>query len=131
MSAAPRALRLLQLDAAAGGSAGLVFALAHAPIRAWTGHAAGVYAAITAANLLYAAGGALLLATARRRGHLPRAGVAALIAANTAWAVVCITLVVATGERLRPLGWAHLLGEAAIVAGLAAAEAKWVWPAAR
>lgn len=124
-----RARRILQLDAGAGGAAGLVFAVAAGPIIAWTGHQPAIYAAITAANLLYAAGGALLLGVARARGRLPRAGVWALILANAAWACVCVGLLVATGDTLRPLGWAHLLGEGAIVATLAAVEARWVLPA--
>ena len=74
-----------------------------------------------AANLLYASY-SFVLASSRRR---PRALITALVVANFAWAVVCVYLAVRVAPSLTAFGLAHLLGEAAFVAGLASLEWRW------
>lgn len=71
-----------------------------------------------AANLLY---GAYSFSLARRATR-PMALIRLLVFANSAWVLVCIALAASYWGRASVFGLAHLLGEAAFVGGLAAAE---------
>lgn len=71
-----------------------------------------------AMNLVYGSY-SFSLAVRRRR---PLALVTLLVAANLAWVPVCIALAVYFRDVATPFGFAHLLGEALFVGGMALLE---------
>ena len=105
---------LLWIDSAAGALVGTVVLLASEGLSGLYG----LPLVTGAANVLYAAcSGSLAMRAVR-----PRAGIAALVAANAVWAVVCVGLVGAYAEGGGGLGLLHLGAEAVFVGGLAALE---------
>ncbi|MBX3465884.1 MAG: hypothetical protein KF878_03170 [Planctomycetes bacterium] len=126
-----RARAILCLDAGAGATVGLLLLV----LRAWVAELYGLPLALVevvgAANLAYGCcSGTLALRAALGRAP-SRAAVAALIAANATWAVVCVGLVALTWPSATAFGVAHLALEGLFVGGLAALEARLVLPPRR
>ncbi len=117
-----QARRLLWLDCGAGAAAGVVMIALAGWLSALERVPESLLLGMGAVNLAYAAwSGAMAVGAAR--GQWPaRWRVSGLIAANGAWAVVCVALLVPFGAQATAFGWAHLLGEAVFVGGLAAVE---------
>lgn len=121
-----RARRLLWLDSGAALVAGTVVLVASGWLADLYRVPRGLLIGTGAVNLAYGAySGSLVRAVVRGR-ELPRWRVDLLVGANAAWAVLCVGLVAWFGGEARWFAWAHLLGEAAFVGGLAAAEWRWV-----
>ncbi len=78
----------------------------------------GVLRVTGAANLAYAPGSFSLAVRSRR----PRWAIAALVAANAAWAVVRLALALTFAARATGWGLAHLLGEGVFVSARATLE---------
>ena len=110
--------RLLWVDGAAGAAVGIAVIALAGPLSDLEGLPRGLLLATGAANGLYACY-SLSLAL---RDRASRRSVTVLAAANGAWAVVCLGLVVAFGPGATAFGVAHLAGEAAFVGGLAVLE---------
>ncbi len=72
-------------------------------------------------NVLYGLFSLSLAARARR----PKSLLMLLIAANAIWAVACLRWATIHAGEATILGFAHLLGEALFVGGLAALEWRW------
>jgi hypothetical protein len=110
--------RILLVDAAVSGTAGLVMVLAAVPLQAWTGVPAGLLRYAGACLLPFAG----LLVALARTAALPRGAVTAVIAANGAW--VAASVLVLFTDLLRPsaLGYVFVLGQALAVAVLAEME---------
>lgn len=126
-----RARRLLWLDSlGALGAGALVLTLA-APIAALDGLPREVVLMSGLANLAYGSYSGSLASVATLRGAAPRPAVKLLIAANLAWALVCIVLLARHGSEATMLGWLHIGGEGLYVAGLALLETRWVLPHTR
>jgi hypothetical protein len=110
--------RILLLDAAVSGAAGLVMALAADPLERWLA---------VPAPLLRCAGwplvpfAAVLLHLARRTA-LPRGAVITVIALNAAWVAASVLVLLAGVIQPAPLGYAFVVGQALAVAALAEME---------
>lgn len=109
---------LVWFDGAAGLAAGVLVLL----LRPWL---TPLYALpdrfvvfVGVANLAYG----LYSSTLARQPVRPRWRLALLIAANAAWAVVCLGAAVTFAGSASALGLAHLAGEGVFVGGLSIAE---------
>jgi len=110
---------LLWMDSRAGLLVGaLTLALGYW-LAPWYGLSLPLLLLIAAANLAYGAFSAWLLARPRPR---PLGLIQALVVANLAWALVCLSLVAAHFAEARWLGLTHLVSEAVFVGGLAVLE---------
>jgi hypothetical protein len=111
--------RILLLDAAISGAAGLVMGIGAGALEGWLG---------VPATLLRYAGWSLLpfawlLVTLARRDALPRGAVVAVIVANAAWVVASVVVLIVGGFRPNVMGYVFVLGQAVAVAVLAEMEA--------
>lgn len=113
--------RLLWIDGSAGLLVGVAVLLLRERLVAWYGLPRGLLTAAGLANLLY---GVYSLSLASRAVR-PVGLIGLLVAANAAWAVVCVVLVVLYGRQATLLGLGHLIGEGLFVSGLAALEWRW------
>lgn len=123
--------RILWFDGGGGLVAGAVTLALHDWLAALYGFATGLVLFIAAANLAY---GACSTTLARRagRGQWPSSrAVNALIVANAAWAVVCMSLLVATWRSASAFGSIHVALEGAYLAALAAYEWRYLRRALR
>ena len=114
----PLARHLLWVDCTAGAVAGAVVLLLAEWLSRVEGLPVGVLRVTGAANVAYAACSFSLAV----RGRRPRWAIAALVAANAAWAAVCVALALAFAASATGWGLAHLLGEGVFVGALAALE---------
>lgn len=109
---------LLWVDCSAGAVVGVAVLALHRPLAALEGLPVGVLLFTGATNLVYACY-SFTLALRRRRS---RAALATLVAANLAWVPICVALAVVFRSRASAFGFAHLIGEACFVLGLATLE---------
>ena len=112
--------RLLWVDCIAGALVGVaVIALA-----SWLSRLEGLPREVLlftgVVNLLYASYSFSLAVRAER----PMPLIKLLVFANLAWVPVCLGLAAFFREQATPFGFAHLIGEAAFVGGLAVLEWK-------
>ena len=111
--------RILLLDAAVSGAAGLAMGIGAGALEEWLG---------VPATLLRYAGWSLLpfaglLVALARSEALPRAAVVGVIVLNGAWVVASVVVLVGGGFRPNVLGYVFVLGQAGAVAVLAEMEA--------
>ena len=110
--------RILLIDAAVSGAAGLVMALGAEPLERWL--------AVPAPLLRYAGWPLLPFAAAlvylARRPALPRGAVVTVIALNGAWVAASVLVLAAGAIQPAPLGYAFVVGQAVAVAALAEME---------
>ncbi|ANM31984.1 hypothetical protein ABI59_00240 [Acidobacteria bacterium Mor1] len=111
---------LLWVDCAAGAAVGVLVLGLASWLAEIEGLPLGVLLFTGAANLLYACYSFSLAIRIRRR----MIWIKLLVLANLAWVPVCIGLAWVHRADASPLGFAHLLGEAAFVGGLAVLEWK-------
>ena len=114
----PSLQKLLWVDCSAGALVGAAVLALNGPLSGLTGLPRAVLLFTGAANVLYAAYSFSLAVRAGR----PAWRVRALVAANLAWAPVCLGLAVAWWGEATAFGRLHLVGEAAFVGGLAVLE---------
>ncbi len=126
-----RAIGLLWFDSLPAVVAGVGVLALRGPLAELHGLPVGLLTVMGVVNLLYASYSGTLAARASAGRPPPRAAVDLLIAANLAWTVVCVGIAAATWRTAAWTGTAQVLGEGVWVASLAAAEARWVRPAAR
>jgi hypothetical protein len=110
--------RILVLDALVSGAAGLLMALAAAPLQEWLGVPAGL---LWYAGLLLLPWAALLALLARSQS-LPSGAVVAVIVLNGLWVAGSIVVLLAGTIQPNALGYAFVLVQAAAVAVLAELE---------
>lgn len=110
--------RLLWVDCSAGAIVGVTVLLLSEWLSALYGLPRGLLLVTGAANLLYASYSFSLA----RQPVRPMRWIVLLVAANAAWAVVCIVLAVVYGPAATVFGVGHLVGEGLFVGGLAALE---------
>jgi len=111
-----RARRLPWFDAASGLVVGVVVLALHEPIAALDQLPDSVVFWMGVANAGYASFGTAL-------GVFRRAWLAKLlVAANAAWALVCVAILVRYGGEATVFGWLHVGGEGLYVLGLAVVE---------
>ena len=111
-----RARQLPWFDAASGLSVGILVLALHGPIAQLDQLPEPVVFWMGVANTAYAGFGTAL-------GLLRRAWLARLlVAANAAWAVVCVVILVRYGGEVSVFGWLHVGGEGLYVLVLAAVE---------
>ncbi len=109
---------LLWIDCTAGALAGILVLALSGWLAPLEGLPREVLLFTGAMNLVYASYSCSL--AVRRVRPLPL--VTLLVAANLAWVPVCVALAVAYRAVATPFGFAHLLGEALFVGGLALLE---------
>lgn len=84
---------------------------------------------IAAANLVYASySGSLAVLASSSGRRVPRRAIDVLVAGNSAWAVVCVGIVVGTFRFASPIGIAIVALEGCFVAALAVAEFRLLRP---
>lgn len=111
---------LLWVDCTAGAVAGAAVIALAGWLSRWEGVPCGVLLFTGVVNLLYATCSCSLAVRAVR----PLPLIKLLVFANLAWVPVCLGLAVYFRAQATPFGFAHLVGEAAFVGGLAVLE--WV-----
>lgn len=109
---------LLWVDCTAGATVGVVVLAASGWLSRLEGLPQAVLLFTGAVNLLYACYSFSLAVRAERT----MAQIKLLVFANLAWAPVCLGLALRFREHGTAFGFAHLIGEAVFVAGLAALE---------
>ena len=109
---------LLWIDCTAGALAGTLVLALSGWLAQLEGLPRGVLIFTGATNLVFASYSCSL--AVRRIRPLPL--VTLLVAANLAWVPVCVALAVTFRDVATPFGFAHLLGEALFVGGLALLE---------
>ncbi len=119
---------ILAVDACAGATAGLLVL----SLRGWLADLYGfelpLVAFVGAANLAYACYSGTLAVRAALGRAPSRAAIAALVAANATWVLVCAGLAARTWPTATAFGLAHLTLEGLIVGGLAGVEYRVVLP---
>ena len=110
--------RLLWVDCTAGAIVGVVVLTFSGWLSRLEGLPGNVLLFTGAVNLLYACYSFSLAIRPRR----PMPLIKLLVFANLAWVPVCLALVIFFREQATPFGFAHLLGEAIFVGGLAMLE---------
>lgn len=124
----PPALKILMLDGGAAASAGLGVLVLRGFLSRLHGFPLPLVTFLGCVNLAYACYSGSLAWRAVRGRRPSRRAIDVLIAANLAWALVCVAMVV----RMRPsatiFGLAHVVFEGAFVVSLAYLEARWVRP---
>lgn len=123
-----RAIGLLWFDSLPAVAVGAGVLALRQPLAALHGFPVALVTAMGVVNLLYASWSGTLAARWTRGRPPPRWAVDALAAANLAWTVVCVGILLATWGEASPFGAAHAALEGAWVAALAAAELRWVRP---
>lgn len=119
---------LLWADGIAGASVGVLVLVLHPWLAVLYGLPASLVLGLGAANLAYGLYSSTL-AVRLYRGQPPsRRAVVTLVAANAAWAVVCVVLAVALRERATLIGTAVLAVEAVFVGALALLERRYLLP---
>jgi len=124
----PRARRLLWFDGLAGLGVGACVLALGPVLSTLYGLPVGLVLAIGVANLTYGSCSTTLAARWRRGVTPSRMSIDVLIAANGAWAVVCLALAVVFRGQASPLGLGSLVLEAVVVGGLAIAERRVLRP---
>lgn len=120
IASSPRFLpTVLWIDAASAAGSGLLQVGAGSLLASWLGLPAALLS--TSGVVLFAFAG--LAAWSARARPLPRAAVYVLIAANAAWVLGCVELLV-TGNPLTVLGQVFLIVQALFVGVLA--ELEWI-----
>jgi len=110
--------RLLWVDCTAGALAGAAMFVLSGWLSSLYALPRGLLVFMGAVNLLYAAYSLSLAVRARR----PKDLVNLLVFANGAWAAVCLGWAGVFAETASLFGFAHLIGEALFVGGLAGLE---------
>ncbi len=119
---------LLWVDGLAGASVGVLVLVLHSWLAVLYGLSASLVLGLGAANLAYGCYSSTL-AVRLHRGRPPsRRAVVTLVAANAAWAVVCVVLAIALRERATLIGTAVLAFEAVFVGALALLERRYLLP---
>ena len=125
-----RARAILWLDGGSGLGAGIAVLIVHGWLATLHAVAPDLMLGIGVVNVLYGSYSGTLAMLATRRGRIPaRRAVSLLVLANLGWAAVCATLIATT--HASPFFYLHVAFECAYVTALAAAEWRWVRPAAR
>lgn len=110
--------RLLWVDCSAGALVGVVVIA----FSGWLSHVEGLPREVLlftgVVNLLYASYSFSLAVRTKRTMPMLKL----LVLANLAWVPVCLGLAVFFREQATPFGFAHLIGEAIFVGGLAVLE---------
>ena len=107
--------RALQLDAVATAATALLAIAAAGPLADWLGLPAGLLRGAGIVLVPFVA----LVAWASLRPHTPIGAVRLIVAANIAWAVASVVLVVSGWVAPTTLGVVFVLAQALIVAGFA------------
>ena len=110
--------RLLWIDCTAGAVAAVMVVVLSPWLSRLYGLPREILPFMGAANLLYAA---YSFSLARRVGR-PMSLIKLLVYANATWVLVCLGMVARFWEQATVFGFAHLVGEALFVGGLAALE---------
>lgn len=125
-----RARNILWID----GGAACVAGLAALVLRDWLaglyGFSSGLVLFIAVSNLAYASYSGSLALLVSRGGRLSPRAVEALIAANLAWVVICVGILVTMHRFGSAIGLGVVAFEGCFVAALAAAELRYVRPVA-
>lgn len=119
---------ILAVDAGAGATAGLLVLALRGWLADLYGFAPSIVTLVAAANLAYACYSGTLSVRAALGRAPSRAAIAALVAANAAWVLVCAGLAAHTWPTATAFGLAHLALEALFVGGLAGVEYRFVLP---
>ncbi len=119
---------MLWVDSGAGATAGILVLLLHSWLVELHQLPASWVWLIGAANLGYACYSGSLALRASTARRVPRVAVDGLILANFTWTFVCAGMLLGHWSRVSSWGIAHLLGEGAFVAALAALELRVVRP---
>lgn len=109
---------ILWLDCTAAALAGLVVLSFSTQLSDWYAAPEALLRFIGAVNIAYACYSFSLAARTRRS----EISIGLLAWANGAWAVVCLCIAAILAQTLSPLGFIHIVGEAAFVGGLARLE---------
>jgi hypothetical protein len=125
-----RALRLLWLDGGAGFAVGAAMLLLRAWLTGIYGMSVELVVFIGAANLGYGCYSGTLAALASMDRWPPRRAIDVLVAANLAWMVVCVVLLLVLHASVGMLGLGHVALEGIFVTGLAWSEHRYVRPVA-
>ena len=127
----PRARRVLWVDGGAGLVVGVVVLALHRWLAGLYGFHPDLVLAIGAANVVYGSY-STTLAVRASSGRVPsRRAVDLLVAANLAWAVVCVALIGVTWRWASWVGLGVVAFEGVFVAVLATIERRVVRPEAR
>jgi hypothetical protein len=126
-----RARAILWIDSVGGCAAGVIVLSIHDWLSALYEFPLSLVLLFGAANLGYGTYSGTL-ATLAALGRTPgRKAIEALISANLAWTLVCITVLATHWHSASPFGLLHAAVEGAYVAALAVIEWRRVRPAAR
>lgn len=125
-----RARRILWLDAGAGCAVGIGVLVLRDWIAALHRFPIALVLFVGGANVAYASYSGSLAARASAGRAPRRAAIDVLVAANLAWSVVCVGLLVGTWSFASAWGSAHVAAEGCFVVLLAVLEARWVRPLA-
>lgn len=126
-----RARTILGVDGGAGLLVGVVVLALHRWLAGLYGFHPDLVLAIGAANVLYGSFSTTLAVRASSGRPPSRRTVDVLVAANLAWAVVCVALIGATWRWATWIGLGVVAFEGVFVAALAVIERRVVRPEAR
>jgi len=123
-----KATTIVWMDSLAGCSVGLAMLALSPWLPTLYGLVPELYLFIAIANLSYGLFSGSLAMTATRSGKLSRVGMNCLVLANSAWAIACALMLLATWSDSTVFGTVHLGLEALFVGGLATVEFRLVRP---
>jgi hypothetical protein len=121
-------LTVLSVDSLGGLIAGICTLFAAPLLTGWYAWPEGLALFVGAVNVGYGCYSGTLVLYSRRQAQLSRWAVIILIAANSAWALLCFVQVGLLRESASYLGLGHFLFEGVWVGGLAFLEARMVLP---